>query len=167
MYGTLCERLVSEACEGRTGCVMTYGQTGSGKTFTMMGDPHSYRNRGVLPRTVGQVFAHVASKPEREYSVYMSYLEIYGEELRDLLVEGNATNGLPAGSAEALGLTIQRGGAGVPSNKGAATLGPGEFNIVEDPVHGVVVRGLTLVPVSSESDVLTGVYQAELSRSTR
>ena len=145
---------------------MTYGQTGSGKTFTMMGDPHSYRNRGILPRAIGQMFAHVASKPEREYSIYMSYLEVYGEELRDLLVEGNATNGLPAGSAEALGLTVQRGTGGVASNKGAAVLGPGEFNIVEDPVHGVVVRGMTLVPVSSEAEVLGGVFQAELARTT-
>jgi hypothetical protein len=167
VYATLCDKLVANACDGRTGCVMTYGQTGSGKTFTMMGDPHSFRNRGVLPRAVGQVFAHVASKPEREYSIYMSYLEVYGEELRDLLVEGNATNGLPAGTAEALGVTVQRGsGGGVSAGKGASVLGPGEFNIVDDPVHGVVVRGLTLVPVSSEAEVLTGVFQAELARTT-
>lgn len=164
VYGTLCERLVQDACDGHTGCVMTYGQTGSGKTFTMMGDAQSYRNRGILPRAVAHVFSHAASKPEREYAIYISYMEIYGEQIRDLLVEGNALNGTTPGSAEALGLAVSK--SGQVTGQGGSALAYGEFNIGEDPVHGVVVRGLTLVPVESESDILTAVYQAEMARTT-
>jgi hypothetical protein len=164
VYGTLCERLVQDACDGHTGCVMTYGQTGSGKTFTMMGDAQSYRNRGILPRAVAHVFSHAASKPEREYAIYISYMEIYGEQIRDLLVEGNALNGTTPGSAEALGLTVSK--SGQVTGQGGSALAYGEFNIGEDPIHGVVVRGLTLVPVESEADILTAVYQAEMARTT-
>jgi kinesin family protein 6/9 len=143
---------------------MTYGQTGSGKTFTMMGDAQSYRNRGILPRAVAHVFSHAASKPEREYAIYISYMEIYGEQIRDLLVEGNALNGTTPGSAEALGLTVSK--SGQVTGQGGSALAYGEFNIGEDPIHGVVVRGLTLVPVESEADILTAVYQAEMARTT-
>ena len=164
VYATLVEKMVADACEGRTCCVMMYGQTGSGKTFTMMGDHQSYRNRGVLPRAVAQVFSHVASKPEREYSVYISYMEVYGEQIRDLLVEGQATNGVAPGSAEALGVTVGRDGQ--LTGGGGSVLQLGDFNISEDPVHGTIVRGLTLVPVDNEADVLNSVYQAEMARTT-
>lgn len=140
---------------------MAYGQTGSGKTFTMIGDPHSYRNRGVVPRSVANVFQHIATKPEMDFSVSMSYMEIYGEKIRDLLVISNATHGLLPGTAAALGIT------GIPGQATHATLPPpGEFNIVEDPVHGTVVRGLTLVPAHSEEEVLQTLFQAELARTT-
>lgn len=69
VYDTLARDIVTDACSGRSGAVMAYGQTGSGKSFTMIGDPTSYKNRGVAPRAVAQVFSHIASKPECDYSV--------------------------------------------------------------------------------------------------
>jgi kinesin family protein 6/9 len=163
VYDDLVRDVVTDACNGVTGCVMSYGQTGSGKTFTMIGDPNSYRNRGIVPRVVAQVFSHIASKPEMEYSVSLSYMELYGEKIRDLLVVSNATQGVPAGTATALGITVNK--SGVVGGAGTI-LAPGEFNIVEDPVHGTVVRGLTLVPAVAEEDVLNTLFKAELGRTT-
>lgn len=37
-------------------CIFAYGQTGSGKTHTMMGNPESAENKGLIPRTLEQVF---------------------------------------------------------------------------------------------------------------
>jgi len=163
VYDNLCRNIVTDACNGTTGCIMAYGQTGSGKTFTMIGDPHSYRNRGVVPRTVAHVFQHIATKPEMDFSISMSYMEIYGEKIRDLLVVSNSTHGLLPGTAAALGITNTLANNGIPSH----TLPPpGEFNIIEDPIHGTVVRGLTLVPANSEEDVLQTLFQAELARTT-
>ena len=75
--------------------VFAYGQTGSGKTFTMTGGVNAYSERGIIPRTLSALFARVAADTETDYSVRISYLEIYNEELSDLL-EGVETASAPA-----------------------------------------------------------------------
>jgi kinesin family member 5 len=67
---------------------MAYGQTASGKTFTMQGKTKSDNEiRGIIPRMVETVFDHIASSPPHvEFLVKISIIEIYMEELRDLLV---------------------------------------------------------------------------------
>ncbi|XP_078741275.1 chromosome-associated kinesin KIF4-like, partial [Lampetra fluviatilis] len=71
--------------------VLAYGQTGSGKTFTMGGaysgvaDPHS---TGVIPRAVHALFRGVQSRDAYEFAISVSYLEIYREEIIDLLYVG-------------------------------------------------------------------------------
>jgi len=154
VYDALCHSVVADACGGRTGAVMAYGQTGSGKSCTMLGDPQSFRGRGVIPRAVAQVFAHIGSRPEADFAVSVSYLELYGDKLRDLLVLADATAGAAPGSFAA-GLLAGRTGAGATAASAAlltsaSPLLPGQFEILEDPAHGVVVRGLTQVPVRSE-----------------
>ena len=54
----------AEACEavlsGYNATVFAYGQTGAGKTFTMSGDTSSdYKQRGIIPRAVADIFEHV------------------------------------------------------------------------------------------------------------
>lgn len=97
----------------------------------------------------------------------MSYLEIYNEKFRDLLVAAGATLGHAPGSADGMagataGVLTKTLAHGVQaaSNSGI------EFTIVEDPVHGTVVRGLTLVPVSNEEEALQCLFAAELARTT-
>ncbi|XP_017292987.1 kinesin-like protein KIF22 isoform X1 [Kryptolebias marmoratus] len=70
---------------GQNASVFAYGPTGAGKTHTMLG---SAEQPGVIPRAVREVFKLVKSKDEDEgwdYSIGMSYLEIYNEKVRDLL----------------------------------------------------------------------------------
>ncbi|XP_074475283.1 kinesin-like protein KIF22 [Sebastes fasciatus] len=70
---------------GQNASVFAYGPTGAGKTHTMMG---SSDQPGVIPRAVREVFKLVKAKDEEEgwdYSIGMSYLEIYNEKVKDLL----------------------------------------------------------------------------------
>lgn len=79
--------IVRAAMEGYNGTVFAYGQTGSGKTYTMTG---TKREPGVIPRAVKDVFSMIREEPTREYLLRVSYLEIYNETLRDLLINGQS-----------------------------------------------------------------------------
>ncbi|XP_023267068.1 kinesin-like protein KIF22 [Seriola lalandi dorsalis] len=68
---------------GQNASVFAYGPTGAGKTHTMLG---SSEQPGVIPRAVGEVFKLVKAEDEGwDYSIGMSYLEIYNEKVLDLL----------------------------------------------------------------------------------
>lgn len=70
---------------GQNASVFAYGPTGAGKTHTMLG---SSEQPGVIPRAVHEVFKLVKAKDENDgwdYSIGMSYLEIYNEKVLDLL----------------------------------------------------------------------------------
>ena len=60
-------------------------QTGTGKTYTMEGDIESEELKGVIPRASESIFAQLKKKEEAEYSAKVSFLELYNEELQDLL----------------------------------------------------------------------------------
>jgi hypothetical protein len=54
---------------------------GAGKTFTMSGGKQSYKQRGVIPRALGQVFAEVKAMPDRESKISIQYLEVRASRL--------------------------------------------------------------------------------------
>ncbi|KAI7289969.1 Kinesin heavy, partial [Hortaea werneckii] len=76
---------------GYNGTVFAYGQTGSGKTYTMMGaDIEDDNSKGIIPRIVEQIFDSIMrSDGSIEFTVKVSYMEIYMEKIRDLLVPTN------------------------------------------------------------------------------
>ncbi|PSN73569.1 kinesin-domain-containing protein [Corynespora cassiicola Philippines] len=82
---------VDDILNGYNGTVFAYGQTGAGKSYTMMGsDIDDDNGRGIIPRIVQQIFASILSSPSNiEYTVRVSYMEIYMERIRDLLVPQN------------------------------------------------------------------------------
>lgn len=72
--------------EGYNGTVLCYGQTGAGKSYTMMGELENPECRGLIPRIFERIFEIIQASPKTlEYTVGVSYLEIYNEYLRDLL----------------------------------------------------------------------------------
>ncbi|KAI7796832.1 kinesin-like protein KIF22 [Triplophysa rosa] len=75
---------------GQNASVFAYGPTGAGKTHTMLG---SQEQPGIIPRAVKEVFNLVAAQEKEQdswqYSVGMSYLEIYNEKVLDLLSSGS------------------------------------------------------------------------------
>jgi len=79
--------IVDDVVAGYNGTVFAYGQTGSGKTFTMMGsDIDDDRQKGIIPRIVEQIFQSILMAPANmEFTVKVSYMEIYMEKVRDLL----------------------------------------------------------------------------------
>uniref|UniRef100_A0A672F4L4 Kinesin-like protein n=1 Tax=Salarias fasciatus TaxID=181472 RepID=A0A672F4L4_SALFA len=63
--------------------VFAYGATGAGKTHTMLG---SQDDPGVMYRTMTELFNRMDdAKDEKEFTVAFSYLEVYNEQIRDLL----------------------------------------------------------------------------------
>ena len=78
---------VDDILNGYNGTVFAYGQTGAGKSYTMMGSSiDDEEGRGVIPRIVEQIFASIMTSPSTiEYTVRVSYMEIYMERIRDLL----------------------------------------------------------------------------------
>merc|ERR1712187_993088 len=84
-------QLVQSALDGYKVCIFAYGQTGSGKTFTMEGPSFNRNdeNRGMIPRSVEKIFEHQERLKEKgwQYQCRATYLEIYNEKIRDLLVK--------------------------------------------------------------------------------
>ncbi|CAK6974502.1 centromere-associated protein E [Scomber scombrus] len=84
LYQGIAKPLVVSAVEGYNGTIFAYGQTSSGKTFTMMG---SKDIPGVIPLAVDDVFQTIKNRPNKEFLLRVSYMEIYNETVTDLLVD--------------------------------------------------------------------------------
>eukprot|EP01038_Epipyxis_sp_PR26KG_P012022 gene12022-16093_t len=81
-YDIVGKPVVLKAMEGYNGTVFTYGQTGSGKTWTMRGcetDP------GMMILCIRDIMEWVDNHPLIHYTLRVSYLEVYNEEINDLL----------------------------------------------------------------------------------
>lgn len=78
--------LVQSALDGYHVCLFSYGQTGAGKTFTMQGSD-SPSGRGIIPRAVEKILqtASQLEDQEWEYNMEASFIEIYNNQLKDLL----------------------------------------------------------------------------------
>uniref|UniRef100_A0A674HRL8 Kinesin motor domain-containing protein n=1 Tax=Taeniopygia guttata TaxID=59729 RepID=A0A674HRL8_TAEGU len=134
VYETVAKGLVSRALQGYNGTIMCYGQTGAGKTYTMTGTTSEYRNRGIIPRAIQQIFKSAAEFLNIMVTVRISYLEIYNEALFDLL-------------APALG-------RGCKEN---------QLSVIDGP-QGVYVKGLSIHPVSHEEEALHLLFEGETNR---
>ena len=75
-------QLVQSALDGYNVCIFAYGQTGSGKTYTM-----SSPKDGMIPQAVHQIYSVAESLRKKgwTYSMEGSFLEIYNENINDLL----------------------------------------------------------------------------------
>jgi kinesin family member C1 len=77
---------VQSALDGYHVCLFSYGQTGSGKTHTMQGSGNGAM-RGIIPRAVEKILEQAKSLQSQKWDFKMSasFLEIYNEEIKDLL----------------------------------------------------------------------------------
>ncbi|KGN50095.1 kinesin-like protein KIN-14J isoform X1 [Cucumis sativus] len=102
--------LIRSVLDGYNVCIFAYGQTGSGKTYTMSGPDVSLRTEwGVNYRALNDLFEISQSrKGSISYEIGVQMVEIYNEQVRDLL----STSGLP----KRLGIwnTTQPNGLAVP-----------------------------------------------------
>ncbi|EGS21571.1 kinesin-like protein [Thermochaetoides thermophila DSM 1495] len=98
---------VDDILNGYNGTVFAYGQTGAGKSYTMMGSSiDDEEGKGVIPRIVEQIFASILSSPANiEYTVRVSYMEIYMERIRDLLAPHN--DNLPVHEEKSRGVYVK------------------------------------------------------------
>ena len=79
------KRAVASVINGISCSLITYGQTGAGKTFTVLGLGNDFRFRGLIPRSISQLFSEMNSKPDTMFRVKVSFVEIYNEVIHDLL----------------------------------------------------------------------------------
>ena len=98
---------VDDILNGYNGTVFAYGQTGAGKSYTMMGsDIDNPESKGIIPRIVEQIFASILASPGNiEYTVRVSYMEIYMERIRDLLQPQN--DNLPIHEEKSRGVYVK------------------------------------------------------------
>ncbi|EFN84783.1 Bipolar kinesin KRP-130 [Harpegnathos saltator] len=92
VYNAVVNPLLEEVLAGYNCTVFAYGQTGTGKTFTMEGvsnDPtlhwQSDTSAGIIPRALSHLFDELRLLEVQEFTVRVSFLELYNEELFDLL----------------------------------------------------------------------------------
>lgn len=115
---------VDDILNGYNGTVFAYGQTGAGKSYStyppplpqtiltpfpiaMMGTSiDDDEGRGVTPRIIEQIFTSILSSPANiEYTVRVSYMEIYMERIRDLLAPQN--DNLPVHEEKSRGVYVK------------------------------------------------------------
>jgi len=125
--------VVAQAVQGFHSCVLAYGQTGSGKTFSLEGSgglpcgAGAQPGDGIIARAVRALF-DTAEATGASYGVKLSHLEIYNEELIDLLREPAQRRRLP-----------------LPERKDPWMV---------ESVDGDIVQGLTMVPARSSDEAL-------------
>lgn len=129
---------VENALAGYHNTIFAYGQTGSGKTHSMLG---SASDEGIAPRLVRALFERInnnlrGNNYERiQYTVELSFLEIYNEKVKDLLAIAEKGKGR--------------------SNQGES--GYAECRVRFHPERGTFVEGLTRIAIDSEAQCLTAI----------
>ncbi|KAL9384063.1 hypothetical protein Peur_024386 [Populus x canadensis] len=135
-------QLVQSALDGYKVCIFAYGQTGSGKTYTMMGRPEAPEQKGLIPRSLEQIFQTSQSLMAQgwKYKMQASMLEIYNETIRDLLSTNKSSS----------------------TENGA----PGkQYTIKHDANGNTYVTDLTIVDVCRMEEISSLLRQAAQSRS--
>ena len=117
--------LIDGVVNGYNATVFAYGATGAGKTYTMLG---TELNPGIMVLTLEELFDKVNSFYDRDYKLKFWLLEIYNENIRDLL-KNNGKNNLENTNNEYLDLR-------------------------EDPEKGIVVSGITEISVTNSNEML-------------
>ena len=95
LFETCTKNLVLGCFQGYNATILAYGQTGSGKTHTMGTGSTiglSYEQIGIVPRVFDFIFSEIENRKKQsdfnQYSVKVQFLEIYGDDLHDLLDVG-------------------------------------------------------------------------------
>ncbi|GJQ66792.1 kinesin-2B [Trypoxylus dichotomus] len=86
LYNQIAYPIVEKVFQGYNGTIFAYGQTGAGKTYTMMGKQDDSMQKGILPNTFRHIFNKISNCDNGKSAlITISYLEIYNEDVRDLL----------------------------------------------------------------------------------
>ncbi|XP_010520703.1 PREDICTED: kinesin-like protein KIN-5C [Tarenaya hassleriana] len=142
--------IVNEVLEGFNCTIFAYGQTGTGKTYTMEGECRRAKSglngelpagAGVIPRAVKQIFDTLEGQ-QAEYSVKVTFLELYNEEITDLLAPEE----------------ISKVSLEDKQKK--------QLPLMEDGKGGVLVRGLEEEIVASASEIFTLLERGSAKRRT-
>lgn len=159
IYGELGLFTIENALLGYNCSIFAYGQTSAGKTYTMMGseastspglgdEPSSTTSRrGLIPRICRGLFDRLTEESsltsDLDYSVHVSYIEIYHERAYDLLAQALATN----------------------SSSSTSMAGKGSLKVRESPETGVYVEHANQMRVTSFDDIKVIIDEGNRVRS--
>jgi kinesin family member 18A len=109
VYESTCKPVLEPVMDGFNATVFAYGATGAGKTHTMVGTRETEGGAGVMVLALRDLFAMCKQREQEgkgKFQICFSYLEVYNETIRDLLVAGH--------EAKRLELREDRGACFVP-----------------------------------------------------
>ncbi|OIW11363.1 hypothetical protein TanjilG_19619 [Lupinus angustifolius] len=150
LYEQAVTPIVNEVLEGFNCTIFAYGQTGTGKTYTMEGECKRSKSgpngelppgAGVIPRAIKQIFDTLESQND-EYSVKVTFLELYNEEITDLLAPEELSK-----------VSLEE-----KQKK--------QLPLMEDGKGGVLVRGLEEEVVANASEIFTLLERGSSKRRT-
>lgn len=146
LYDQAIVPIVNEVLEGFNCTIFAYGQTGTGKTYTMEGGGRISKNgelptnAGVIPRAVRQIIDTLEAQ-NADYSMKVTFLELYNEEITDLL-------------------------ANEESSRSSEDKSKRPIALMEDGKGGVLVRGLEEEIVYSASEIYNLIERGSAKRRT-
>eukprot|EP00440_Ansanella_granifera_P069933 gb/GFBE01075873.1/.p1 GENE.gb/GFBE01075873.1/~~gb/GFBE01075873.1/.p1 ORF type:complete len:1110 (+),score=352.30 gb/GFBE01075873.1/:1-3330(+) len=107
VFETFGKRILDSAWEGYHCCLFAYGQTGAGKSYSMVGYG---ANKGIVPISCEEIFTRIAANTDAglTFEVMVSMVEIYNEQVQDLLVapKNRPKKGLDIRESQQLGIYI-------------------------------------------------------------
>ncbi|XLR67880.1 hypothetical protein HN51_014928 [Arachis hypogaea] len=100
--------LIRSVLDGFNVCIFAYGQTGSGKTYTMTGPKEiTEKSQGVNYRALSDLFLIADQRKDTfHYDVSVQMIEIYNEQVRDLLVSDGTNKRYPFYRSSNKGLSV-------------------------------------------------------------
>jgi len=128
--------ILKSLIDGYNGTILAYGQTGAGKTYTMTGTTENYVQRGLIPRMISQLYKEIANKTQMAITVRISYLEIYNEQMIDLLASLNDDESCT-----------------------------GALKVVDENIGPSLVKNLSLQIANTEEEALNLLFEGETNRS--
>lgn len=91
IFDSMVRPIIDETLAGFNCTIFAYGQTGTGKTHTMEGNISIPEEAGIVPRAARSIIEQLEASGA-EFTIRVSFLELYNEELQDLLAEGANSN---------------------------------------------------------------------------
>jgi len=139
MFESGVSELVDGCLEGYNATVLAYGQTGSGKTYTMGMDGVKDGVKGLVPRVCDYLFSSITDR--KEVTVKMTYVEVYNENVRDLLNKEN----------HSLSLAIRETKSGVTVQGATQVLVKNVQEIMEQVNVGAAIRSVGFTNMNAKS----------------
>ena len=163
VYGYCSEGVVDSLVAGINATIIAYGQTGAGKTFTMTGSTEIFAQRGIIPRMLHDLFLKIDQQSqERQFSVTMSYFEIYNETILDLLSETTYNELFQKNNINNGTLTTQQQQQQMESMWNE--LETNGLQIMEESNGSTFVRGIRKVTVVNEEEAMALMFEGETNR---
>ena len=98
---------VEDALAGINSTILAFGQTGSGKTYSIEGDINDPDRIGIVPRTLLALFNAAIERIETaEFGFKISFIEIYMEKIKDLLIEEKTASPQKQNTVKIVGVEV-------------------------------------------------------------